>query len=307
MSHLMRRALESAMFTPDEPPEDDKMMLQFKQYFPNHFELSEAEYALEERADGKADKEIEFTIYARLVDMSQLSEAKSKESQEQWEIRIPKTEGNAGAGSMRVRKTQIEGADPVFTRAIKIPYNKDNDKIEIPLPSNEDEFTAFKFLSEKGMVKDRFHFPILGTDMVWEIDCFPKEGGGYHEWVKIDLEVKDRDMALPEFPVKLEDVILPKDFGKMSPEEHDKKVSELYDLYFLAKNSILAKIEAKQEGEESAQLGNRDSVDTGDAQDTPQPAPDATPAQSEQTTEDNPSGEEVASAEEKEPEATSQE
>lgn len=284
MRHLLARALESELFSPEAPPEEDLMMQEMREYFPAHLIGG---LGMEERADGKAEKEIEFTIYARMPDMSQLNGAKSKEHQEQWEVRVAGTDKNAGEGSMRVRKTVIEGADPVYTRATKIPYNATNDKIEVPMPSNEDEFLAFGYLAEQGMIKDRFHFPIMGTELVWEVDCFPKPDGGYHEWVKIDLEVKDREMRLPEFPVTLEDVILPKDFGKIPQEEWEKQVSELYEKYFIAKNPILVKRALAQAEQDSA------SIDTGEAPDdsanpvNPDPTPTAPVAQDGQDGQEN--------------------
>lgn len=270
MASLLRQALEGQLIAPVAAPDDDPMMRIFQAHFPGHFEAQA--YVLEERSDGKAEKEIEYTIYARLVDPTQLGRAKSMEHQEQWEVRIPKTEENAGKGSFRVRKTTIDGAEPQYTRVTKIAYNKDNDKIEIPLPSNHDEFTAFKFLANLGMVKDRFHFPVMGTELVWEVDCFPKEGGGYHEWVKIDLEVKDRDTPLPDFPIDLEDVILPPFFGKITEEEHDQRVSELYEQYFLKKNEFVS-------GEMKAKLQSQvpdKQIDLGDG-DAQGPRPDTTP------------------------------
>jgi hypothetical protein len=120
--------------------------------------------------------------------------------------------------------------------------NDKGDKIELPLPSNVDEFTVFKFLAPQGMRKTRFTFPIIGTNLKWEIDMFPKQDGeGFHEWCKIDLEVQDRNQPIPEFPIPLDDVILPEGYGRTGGPEVQDQVTKLYDEFFLLKNQFLPK------------------------------------------------------------------
>lgn len=270
MASLMRRALESELIHPEQAPEDDDMMVLFQTHFPEHFGGTSS-YSLEERADGQAGDEFEHTIYAKLTDPSQLSQAKSMEHHSQWEIRIEKTEKNAGKGSVRVRKTWVDGGDPDYVATLKIPLDPDgssNKKKEIPIPATEDWFIGFQFLADQGMVKDRYHFPIMGTDLVWEVDCYPKEGGGYHEWVKIDLEVKDLSAPLPEFPIQFEDIILPVGVGKLSKEEHDAQVSKLYDECFISPNPFKSGQIRKQVEQAGAGVDLGDG--TADAANKPQ-------------------------------------
>lgn len=196
------------------------------------------EIALEEIADGKPMNEIEHVIYGRIANFDELKEAASMESHEQWEVRIAKTDKNAGKGSIRVRKTVIAGGDPAYVITTKVPLNEDGDKLELALQSNADNFLQFKYLAEQGLIKNRYHFPIVGTDMVWEVDVFPKEGGGYHEWCKIDLEVKDRSAPIPELPITLEDIILPLGYGRQDEEAAGKLITKLYEDYFIAKNQF---------------------------------------------------------------------
>jgi hypothetical protein len=281
-------ALENAFTNPQQPPDEDPMMVLFKEHFSADLFEQQPGYALEERADGKADKEIEYTIYAKISNFAELEAAKSMEIQEQWEIKIPKTEQNAGKGSIRVRKTVVEGGEPVFTRATKIPYNEQNDKIEIPLPSNQDEFTAFKFLAAQGMLKHRYHFPILGTELVWEVDAYPKDDGTYHEWVKIDLEVKERLEQLPEFPIKLDEVILPPELYQGDKEEREKIVTGLYDKCFMRKNEFLSG-EIKKDDEPKLDTGDQGAPKpTGDGAAATPEAPKQTPEGGGEATTDTP-------------------
>lgn len=249
---FFRRALESDMRFGRLTAAQDTHMLTLQRTFPKRFGRLRYGVALEERTDGKAENELEHTIYARLTDFSQLRSASSMEHHEQWEVRVAKTEKNFGKGSIRVRKTWIDGGAPEYSRTTKINTPVDGKKIEIPMPSNEEEFLAFKYLSEQGLIKDRYHFPILGTNLVWEVDCFPDGKGGYQEWVKIDLEVSDLEAPLPNFPIEFEDVILPKVFKKVPEDEWEKMVSTLYDEVFIAKNQFVTGEIQKQQAEQAA-------------------------------------------------------
>ena len=269
-SHILRFALE------DTQSKESRLLDQqwvnfatekFRETFPHLLNR----IVLEEESTGVADKEIEFVIYARMTDPDELKNAASMEHQEQWEIRIEKTEENAGKGTLRVRKTWLDGQEPVYTRTSKVVLNKETgDKLEIVQPSNQDEFNLFKFLSSKGMIKDRYNFPIVGTKLVWEIDCYPKPDGGYYDWVKIDLEVTDRNIQIPEFPISLEDVILPEDKGREPGQ--GEKITELYDQYFLAKNQFL---EAKKKGLDKP-VDASDQIATGEPTDKPQDSTEVT-------------------------------
>lgn len=198
--------------------------------------------AIEEVSDGRAFREIEHTFYARLSNPDDLKTAASQEHQEQWEFKVPKTEKNGGSGSMRVRKTVIgqNPAEYVFT--VKTLASRDGDKIEVPVPTTEAMFCQFRLMSEKGMIKDRYIFPIEGTDLKWEVDMFLKPGGKigigpYHEWCKIDLEVTSREATIPVFPLATEQLITAP-YGQRTPEE-EALVTGLFDSQFVTKNIYL--------------------------------------------------------------------
>jgi hypothetical protein len=199
--------------------------------------------------NGKLFRERERVIYARLTDLNELSNATSVDSQEQWQIKLPKTENNAAKGTIRVRKVMplmitdagIMHRKPTddstqYVITVKTERKAD-DRLEVPLPASEDMFNLFKLLAENGMHKHRFHFPIEGTELVFEVDAFPKvDGVGYHDWVKIDLELKDITVDIPELPFKTLELI----YDNTQDPEQKKKISELYDTIFLKKNPSLS-------------------------------------------------------------------
>lgn len=191
--------------------------------------------AMEEVADGKAVKEIEFVFYARITNFDELLKAAAKEHQEQWEIKVPKTDGNATKGSMRIRKTVKENSSPEFVFTTKVPVPGTNDKIETPVPTTESQFKSFMYMSDSGMIKDRYFYPVEGSELVWEVDVFLKPEGGYYEWCKIDLEVKNREgFVMPPLPFELADVIT-NQTGERTPEE-EARVRSLYESDFRTKN-----------------------------------------------------------------------
>lgn len=190
--------------------------------------------AMEEDTSGKAQKEIEHIVYGRLTDFAQLSNAASRESQEQWQVKLPKTELNAAESAVRVRMTQIEGADPNYYLTLKSRAKVGN--LEATLSCGEDMFTMMKFAADFGMIKDRYRFPVPNTELVWEVDVFKKPDGTYHDWVKIDLEVDDLSAPLPELPLKFADVILPTDLEGPDKEKHNATLDTLYTSVFKTPN-----------------------------------------------------------------------
>lgn len=177
--------------------------------------------ALEEEATGKTVIEQELVYYARLESLDTLKAASGSEEQEQWEIRIPKTEKNLSSGRMRVRKTTKDGnTEYVITTKIK---REDGHEMETSVPSTEDAFTQFKLLSDAGMKKTRYFFPVEGRKEQFEVDVFPLADGKTSNWVKIDFEIID-DSTVAPLPEGFLDAISSK-----SPEKEDKDF--IWNLY----------------------------------------------------------------------------
>lgn len=191
--------------------------------------------SMEDATDGQAQHEIEHVLFGRLEDFSQLEAAASKVEQEQWNICVEQTDANAGSGGVRVRKTVIEGSDPLYELTTKIRVEGDSDQaakaaIETTVPTTKDQFESFRFLCDDGLIKDRYRFPIIGTEMVWEVDCFKKDDGGYQEWVKIDLEVPSADTAIPDLPLKFAEVIFPEGYGREG--DQSAKLDEIWQSFY---------------------------------------------------------------------------
>lgn len=197
----------------------------------------------DEDTSGRVSSELEHTFYALIEDFTQLKNARSKIHQEQWEIKVEKTDKNASKGSLRVRKVIEPHTSPLYVFTIKTPLISNTgiqSKAESSVVTTVDQFVQFKLMSEKGMIKDRYEFPIEGTDLKWEIDLFIKEPGVYHPWCKIDLEVKDPTQPIPDWPMGFKEVLNGAD------PANGNRITELYTQYFLATNKGADAIEAEQ-------------------------------------------------------------
>jgi hypothetical protein len=220
-------------------------------------EVSVAPVSEDTKPADKTQREDEIVFYATVGDFEGLKQACSKEHHDQWEV---KTEH----GRFRVRKISKESLDPVFEQTVKInSKNAGLDGSEEKTYSiNEDLFKAIEMICERGMIKDRYCFPVgklqITTDsgikdvavdnVYFEVDVFFNEDGSYNPNVKIDLEVnkildklKESNPDLGEFnlnvrlldlPFKPTDVIVG---NKNTSDEDKQKIDNLYDTVFITK------------------------------------------------------------------------
>lgn len=191
-----------------------------------------------EDTSGRTAAEIERVIYARVSGFDFLDKASGAERQEQWSIKVAKSEENAGSGSIRVRKTtnlREPGASVQYVLTSKLDVGGQGHSAETSEQSTVDQFNIFKYMANKGMLKDRYTFPIPGSDLIWEVDCFPKPGEMYFEWVKIDLEKWPSGKELPQLPFAVAEM-MDGDPGQQS-EETKAKISRLYEDVFLIPNT----------------------------------------------------------------------
>lgn len=238
-----------------------------------------------EDVSGRTSAEIERVLYARLGNFDFLKQANAADHQEQWSVKVAKTDENAGSGSIRVRKVinLREPSAPIqYVLATKLDIGEKGSSAETPEPSTADQFRIFKYLGNKGMVKDRYYFDIDGTDLRWEVDCFAaKNGTGlYNEWVKIDLEKWPRGKALPQLPFEVLELI------DGSPgyltDENKAKVDELYQQVFLTSNEMNPLMTYEEEAApEDPNATGAATDEEGQKKDNDKGSPDAT--QSEQS------------------------
>lgn len=188
---------------------------------------------------GKAIREKEFTIFARIMNFSQLKNANRGEIQEQYIIPVEQTEENAGKGSIRVRKITARNGRSRYELTTKNKMGE-GDSIEVTVPTTKENFIQFKVLSTVSMLKHRYTFNIKGTDKKWEIDAVPDGNGSYCPWVRCEIEVDDLDSKdVPELPLEVEELILPPELGKLTQEEYDEKTKPIMDRFFISSNPYI--------------------------------------------------------------------
>lgn len=201
--------------------------------------------ALEEDVqDGKKFAEHEHEFYVMIDDFDQLKNAQAVDLQEQWNLKIDKTAGNAAKGGLRIReiyKGDVNGGpsqkpvgEPQYVLNTKINEGVGR-RQEVPVPTTKDAFDLFAMLSDSGMIKHRYHFPV--GDLVFEVDMFINPEGGYFPGAKIDLEVKNLNGEIPELPIKCASVIK----GDTKDAAERKQITEMFDKYFITKNKFVNK------------------------------------------------------------------
>ena len=145
-----------------------------------------------EAIDGEKHIEREYTAYARVKDFNWIDDAPEHEHHLQWSINYG--EDSKVKGLLRL----INGRR--YTEAVKEPLISEEGSYEVEFDIPRDAFEMKKKACKDGYSKDRYCFPIEGTDLKWEIDVFKSKSGGRSDWIKIDLEYdskSDVDFALP--------------------------------------------------------------------------------------------------------------
>lgn len=199
----------------------------------------ETEQKLNEEIEnvGKAVREKEHTVYARILDFSQLKKADKAEIQEQYIIPVERTEENRGSGKIRIRKVTSRSGDVRYELTTKSDVKEG--KIEVTVPTTEENFIQFKVLASVSMFKHRYTFTDEGSGLKWEVDAVPDGNGGYYPWVRAEIEVKDLKDKVPEFPIKTEEIIYPPELSETSEEEYKEKTDKLNSRFFVKGNVYL--------------------------------------------------------------------
>lgn len=153
-----------------------------------------------ESIDGEKHIEREYTAYARVEDFSWIEEAPEHEHHEQWELPYSKD------GNIRGRLRLINNRR--YTEAVKEKLISEEGSYEVEFDISRDAFEMKKKACVNGYSKDRYNFPIPGTNQKWEVDVFKSKSGGRSDWVKIDLEYNSKQDAIPDFPFAVKEVII---------------------------------------------------------------------------------------------------
>lgn len=223
-----------------------------------------------EKLTSEAEAEIEYVVYARIPDFGILHRALGSESQEQWEIKIMHSVGNAGAGRIRVRKTADKNGI-TYALTLKVRQNgKREDGLITPqvdishaIACDQQTLEIMKNLSEGGMIKERYFFP---TDhgLTWEVDVFLKPDGTRFDWVKMDLELKPGMKALRELPALPEGFVeaIVNQHGQRTDEE-EQKIQMLYRTVFTTPNPNAKPLTDQSSDEVAATIPKTDLVEDG--------------------------------------------
>lgn len=230
----------------------------------------ETEQKLNEEIEnvGKAVREKEHTVYARILDFSQLKKADKAEIQEQYIIPVERTEENRGSGKIRIRKVTSRSGDVRYELTTKSDVKEG--KIEVTVPTTEENFIQFKVMSSVSMFKHRYTFTDEGSGLKWEVDAVPDGNGGYYPWVRAEIEVKDLKDKVPEFPIKTEEIIYPPELSETSEEEYKEKTDKLNNRFFvkgnvyLDDNNVQSKTELKGDADKEVEA-KPESEDVPDA------------------------------------------
>lgn len=159
-----------------------------------------AAVSMEDIIDGITRRELEYTFYAKIIDMSELEKAQEKEKHEQWNVPLDTDE------NVRLRIRLID--DRRYTMTTKVYQKGVPGADETPIDISEGVFKALRQAGKDGYIKTRYTFNIPNSQLKWEVDVFLDAMGKPHPWVKIDLEVEKESDQIPEFPIKLSEVIL---------------------------------------------------------------------------------------------------
>lgn len=149
---------------------------------------------------GQLHDELELTMYAEMSNIGDLSKAVSKEIHEQYEVPLQTNT------KIRQRIRGVNGKR--WLQTVKIPRDDKPGNWESEDDISEATFKVLRAATpEEGYLKERYFFPIIGTDLVYEVDVYQNNGGTKSAWVKIDLEFKDTTMSVPPLPFATKSII----------------------------------------------------------------------------------------------------
>lgn len=173
--------------------------------------------------NGQLHREIEYTVYARLTDLSILEKAPLKEEHEQWQLPLKED----ADGKIRARLRLVNGRQWTMTTKVQRPGMTGWEEVDATI--TEDLFNHLKEAAVNGYKKTRYTFPVPNSERCWEIDVFMDKSGKPHHWVKIDIEIKDKNEELPMIDIDIgaEEFII--DNHPSLTKEHEAIIDDLWE------------------------------------------------------------------------------
>lgn len=191
-----------------------------------------------------ADREYEIEIYAILRNPDEvIQKATSHEMQEQWGVFVPKTDKNAGSGTLRVRMTILPEQEPTYVFCTKTEGDEQG-RAEVEDPVQAGQFQQLRIMADQGLRKTRYNVPHFlestATNIVYQVDMFRNKKGELVPWTKIDAEVAPGTQISPEdIPFQYDELIIVTPEKKKMDEELRRKVGRLYAAYFRSDNELI--------------------------------------------------------------------
>lgn len=157
---------------------------------------------LNDGQSGVLNREIEYTIYAKVSDFEFLKDAYQVDQIEQWKIPFASTEDKVRA---RIRQTN----NRIWEITTKSDYGDYRSCNEVTTNITKVAYEQFKMAACDGYPKTRYFFRTNDPKIIIEVDVFvDKNTGKQHQWVKIDIEVADLDAKVPDLPFGISEFIV---------------------------------------------------------------------------------------------------
>lgn len=166
--------------------------------------------SMEDAMAGISQQELEHAFYVKIDNFDLLSNATEKQRIEQASFYTE----NKGKGSLMMRSRKINymaSADKQGLEEIIFCTKTPNtgtagaaQMMEVELPGSKEQHALYMQFGS-AIFKDRYRFAVVGTTLFWDVDVFLNKDGSYSNWARLEVEVKDLNAPVPEFPFAVQD------------------------------------------------------------------------------------------------------
>lgn len=179
------------------------------------------------KIDGEPHAGYVFTIYAVLSDPESLSKASTVEVRER---RLLTNEEDETGSVVVVYLNKVNEAG--YYMSTKLIHKNATSIEQVHVPISEASYKHLSRITHNNIPFERHKFPCPNSELVWEVDVFKGADGQRHEWVKIDLEVKDMNDDVPPLPFPCDEYFL--DFPGIVTNEQKSFVNRLWTREWLS-------------------------------------------------------------------------